>query len=160
LSCGGSVILAEDALTSLPARREITLLNTVPSGMIELLRLHAIPDSVRTIHLAGEPLKSSVVRQIDEAAGDLRLLSCCGPSETTTYSTYAVMPRNCVAEPVIGRPISSTEVFICDENLWPVPVGVAGELCISGEGLARGYLNRASATAEKFFPNAFGENPG
>src|SRR5207302_10382563 len=66
LSVGGKVILAQNALElpSLPAAEEVTLINTVPSALAELLRMGGVPDSVMTVNLAGEPLRRSLVRQI------------------------------------------------------------------------------------------------
>ena len=81
-----------------------------------------------------------------------------GPSEDTTYSTCIL--RECGGRMTIGRPISNTRMYVLDANLCPTPVGVSGELCISGSGLARGYLNRPELTADKFLPDPFSEDPG
>src|SRR3989454_1088856 len=79
-----------------------------------------------------------------------------GPSETTVWST--VYQVGSADGPVpLGHPIANTEVFVLDEHLQPLPVGVAGELHIGGDGVARGYLNRPDLTADKFIPNPFSE---
>ena len=76
-----------------------------------------------------------------------------GPTETTVWSsTKEILPGDQVS---IGRPIANTEVYILDSRLQPVPVGVVGELCIGGHGLANGYFNRPELTAEKFIPHPF-----
>jgi amino acid adenylation domain-containing protein len=82
-----------------------------------------------------------------------------GPTETTIWSsTYRVFPG---AGPVpIGRPIANTQAYILDRYLNPLPVGMAGELCIGGQGLARGYLNRPELSAEKFIRDPFNREPG
>ncbi|HEY0077786.1 MAG TPA: amino acid adenylation domain-containing protein [Pyrinomonadaceae bacterium] len=162
LSTGGKIVLAENALAlaELRAADEVTLINTVPSAMAELVRVGGLPASVRTVNLAGEPLKQALVRQVYRHEHVERVVNLYGPSEDTTYSTVAVQPRGAKHEPTIGRPITNTEVFVLDEHLQLVPVGVAGELYIGGSGLARGYLNRPELTAERFIPNPFGEAIG
>ncbi|HVG11011.1 MAG TPA: amino acid adenylation domain-containing protein, partial [Thermoanaerobaculia bacterium] len=163
LSCGGTVVLAENAL-ALPAAAEaarsagteITLINTVPSAIAELTRLEALPSSVRTVNLAGEPLKRRLAEQVYDGLGVERLLNLYGPSEDTTYSTFAHVPRGTLRAPTIGRPIAGTQAYVLDERLRPVPAGVTGELCLGGRGLARGYLDRPGQTAESFVPDPFG----
>jgi surfactin family lipopeptide synthetase A len=156
LSVGGKVILAENALSlpTLPAVQEITLINTVPSAIAELVRSSSIPSSVRTVNLAGEPLQNQLVQQIYQQETIQRVFNLYGPSEDTTYSTFALVKKG-DSIVTIGRPISNTQVYLLDEHLQPVPIGVPGELYIGGEGLARGYLNRPDLTQERFVPNPF-----
>ncbi|PTL76744.1 non-ribosomal peptide synthetase [Vitiosangium sp. GDMCC 1.1324] len=156
LSSGGTVIVARNALhlAELPQASDVTLVNTVPSAMAQLLRLGALPGSVRVINLAGEPLPEPLARQVYEVPTVRDLNNLYGPSEDTTYSTWVrVRP----GEPItIGRPLSNTRAYVLDEHLEPVPVGVPGELYLSGDGLARGYLLRPELTAERFLPCPFG----
>src|SRR5262249_14407633 len=141
LCCGGRVILATDPI-SIPAQATgVTLLNTVPSAIAELLRQQAIPNSVRVVNLAGEALQQRLVQQLYAQTETERVYNLYGPSEDTTYSTYAHIGGH--ENPVpIGRPIWNTRVYVLDAGLQPVPAGVAGELYIAGAGLARGYLAR------------------
>ncbi len=157
LSCGGKVILAQNALhlPSLPCAGEVTLINTVPSAIAELHRIDGIPTSVQTVNLAGEALQNQLVQKIYEHSSIQQVFNLYGPSEDTTYSTYALVEKGATGAPSIGRAIANTQVYILDAQMQPVPVGVTGELYISGAGLARGYLNRPELTAEKFVPNPF-----
>ncbi|MBW4611021.1 MAG: amino acid adenylation domain-containing protein [Hassallia sp. WJT32-NPBG1] len=162
LSWGGKVILANNALhlPNLPAVEEVTLINTVPSAIAELLRGNGIPTSVRTVNLAGEPLAKKLVQQLYQHSSVQQVFNLYGPSEDTTYSTFALIkPEDSVVS--IGHPITNTQVYVLDRYLKPVPIGVPGELYIAGEGLARGYFNRPELTAEKFIIHTFEylENP-
>ena len=162
LSTGGKVVVADDALhlPTLKAAGEVTLVNTVPSAMTELLRLGAIPDSVRVVNLAGEALAQTLVEQVYEQTGAEEVWNLYGPSEDTTYSTYALIERGSRRTPPIGRPITNSRAYVLDAHLQPVPVGVAGELWLGGAGVARGYLNRPGLTAERFTPDPFGAAAG
>src|SRR6185369_7282911 len=79
--------------------------------------------------------------------------------ETTTYSTWIVMPREQGFNPTIGHPIANTQIYILDQHRQLVPVGVVGEIYIGGAGVARGYLNRAELTAERFIADPFSSQP-
>ncbi|MEH2285035.1 MAG: amino acid adenylation domain-containing protein [Nostoc sp.] len=156
LSWGGKVILAENALylPTLLAAQEVTLINTVPSAIAELLRIQGIPASVRTVNLAGEPLQNRLVQQIYALDNIQKVFNLYGPTEDTTYSTFALVKKG-DSIVTIGRAIANTYCLLLDEQMQIVPTGVSGELYIGGEGLARGYLNRPELTDQRFIPNPF-----
>lgn len=158
LSCGGAVVLVENVLhlPDSPAAGEVTLINSVPSAIAELLRINGVPPSVRTVNLAGEPLKASLVQQLYELGSVQEVFDLYGPTEDTTYSTYTLRDTGAAT---IGRPISNTQAYILDSHLQPVPTGIPGELYLGGDGLARGYLNRPELTDERFIKNPFPEGP-
>jgi amino acid adenylation domain-containing protein len=160
LSAGGKVILAENALqlAELPAAEQVTLVNTVPSAMAELVRMGGVPRGVRVVNLAGEPLKPALVDEIYGLGTVAKVYDLYGPSEDTTYSSCALRRLGGVA--TIGRPIANTQFYLLDRNGQPVPVGVTGEIYIGGEGLTRGYLRRPELTAERFVPNPFNGDRG
>jgi amino acid adenylation domain-containing protein len=161
LACGGTVILARDALAlaSLPAARDVTLINTVPSAISELLRLRALPPSARTINLAGEPLPGSLVRALYATGTVEHVFNLYGPTEDTTYSTFTRVPDG-PGEPTIGVPLPQTSAYVLDTHGQLQPLGVPGELFLAGAGLARGYLGRPDLTAERFVPDPFSSTPG
>ena len=162
LTTGGSLVLVENVLQLADSQKEVSpvLINTVPSAIGELLRLKAVPSSVRTINLAGEALKRPLVEQIYKETSVRRVVNLYGPSEDTTYSTCEEVARGANEIVAIGRPIANTQAYVLNEGLEPVPIGVPGHLYLSGAGLARGYLNRPDLTADKFVPNPFSLQPG
>lgn len=168
LSCGGRVIVAENALElpHLSAAKEVTLINTVPSAIASLLRTDGIPASVRTINLAGEPLQNALVQKLYRLDHIQEVFNLYGPSEDTTYSTVALIEKGADEIPPIGRPISNTQIYLLtwparrkSDVVKPIPEGMPGEIYIGGAGLARGYLNRPDLTAEKFIANPFSDDP-
>jgi amino acid adenylation domain-containing protein/non-ribosomal peptide synthase protein (TIGR01720 family) len=162
LSWGGKVIVAKNAL-QLPQFKEmdeIALVNTVPSAMLELVRMEGVPASVKIVNLAGEALHPSLVKKIYEIANVESVINLYGPSEDTTYSTYVKIDRNANGGVTIGRPIAKTQAYVLDTEMRAVPVGVKGELWLGGEGLARGYLGRPELTADRFLPNPFSRREG
>ncbi|HTE51610.1 MAG TPA: amino acid adenylation domain-containing protein [Kofleriaceae bacterium] len=153
LAMGGTVVLVRDALALIEEPSlDVTLLNTVPSAMAEIAAARRIPASARTINLAGEPLRLPLVEQI-QAQSRARLLNLYGPSEDTTYSTIAPIPRGQATAPTIGRPVAATRAYALDDHLEPVPDGVIAELHLAGDHLSRGYLGRPALTAERFLPD-------
>ena len=160
LACGAQVKLAANTLELLKTDAGVTLLNTVPSAMWALVNAGRVPETVRIVNLAGEPLKRALIEQIFAASQAEAVCNLYGPSETTTYSTWTAMTRQDGFSTGIGRPISNTRIYILDGHGEPVPIGVAGELYIGGAGVARGYLNRPELTAERFVADPFAGEPG
>jgi len=116
--------------------------------------------SLKRVFSSGEALDREAVNRFHSClAADLHNLY--GPTEASIDVTYWFCrpdwDQNFVP---IGRPIANTEIYILDEFLQPLPVGVAGELYIGGAGLARGYLGRPDITAERFIPDPFADRPG
>jgi amino acid adenylation domain-containing protein len=160
LSCGGTVFLVENLL-HVDGSSGPTLINTVPSALDALLAAGRVPPSVRVVNLAGEPLGRELVERVFARTGAEIVANLYGPTETTTYSTYAVFSRAAaVPEPHIGRPVANTFIRILDEHGELVPNGVAGEISIGGAGVARGYLNRPELTRERFVADPFSDDPG
>ncbi|MDB4951685.1 MAG: tycC3 [Gemmatimonadetes bacterium] len=155
LCWGGTLVLVENALSLAELGEEagITLAGMVPSAARELLRMGAIPSTVRSFNLAGEPLPDAVADGL-YALGTVDMVrNLYGPTEDTTYSTWSTVGRG---ERVhIGRPVANTQAYVLDDGLQPVPVGVPGELYLAGEGVSRGYLNRPGMTADRYVPNPF-----
>ncbi|MCP5015404.1 MAG: amino acid adenylation domain-containing protein, partial [Ketobacter sp.] len=131
---------------------------TLPPALLSQFRPHDIP-TLKTVVSAGEVLDPVVARKWCEGC---RLLNAYGPTETTVCATLteSISSSNCDKSLPIGRPIDNTRLYILDDGMNPVPVGVTGELYIGGVGMTRGYLNRASLTAERFVPDPFGDKAG
>jgi Condensation domain/AMP-binding enzyme/Phosphopantetheine attachment site/AMP-binding enzyme C-terminal domain len=101
------------------------------------------------------------VEQLFEESKVERVFNLYGPSEDTTYSTYACLKRGeANGRITIGKPIGNTQAYVLDREYQPVPMGVTGELYLGGQGVARGYLNRPELTAEKFLPSPFAQRGG
>jgi len=108
--------------------------------------------------LGGEALPISLARQLDEVvAGEI--YNMYGPTETTIWSSSHPVERP-VTRVGLGRPIANTQIYILDKQMQVLPIGVAGELCIGGQGVTRGYWDHPDLTAEKFVPDPFGGEAG
>jgi amino acid adenylation domain-containing protein len=117
-------------------------------------------DDLRLLHqllAGGDVLSVAHVEKALRALRNTRLINGYGPTEGTTFACCYTIDENTPLDRAIpiGRPIANTTAFVLDENLKPVPVGSTGELCIGGDGLARGYWQRDDLTAEKFVADPF-----
>ena len=123
-----------------------------------------LPECVRlTIAGSEKAMPEGVAIWSRLAPANSVLLNAYGVSEATITSTLyraSVDQPRCAGSLPIGRAITNTQVYLLDRNLGPVPVGLAGELYLAGESLARGYHGRADLTAERFIPNPFSSTPG
>jgi len=145
-----------EALADYFERHPIDCLKIVPSHLATLLASSASSSLLprQCLVLGGEAASWDLVEKIQQSAPSCRILNHYGPTETTVgVLTYPVESKqasyNSKTVP-IGRAIANTQVYLLDEQLQPVPIGVPGELYIGGAGLARGYLHRPELTAEKF----------
>ena len=117
---------------------------------------------LRQLLAGGDVLSVSHVRKALNALKNTRLINGYGPTESTTFACCHTIDANAPLESAIpiGKPIANTTAYILDSNLQPVPIGASGELCIGGDGLARGYWRREELTAEKFVADPFSREPG
>ncbi len=159
LTVGGEVELLSGPLALGERPRSGSYAGSVPSVISTLATGSGLDLRAGTIGLTGEMLTEQVVAEIRETVPACRIANLYGPTEAAVYSTAWFSTGDEVVAPPIGRPLPNTQVYLLDARLDLVPVGVVGEIYISGEGLARGYLNRPGMTADRFVPNPYGE-PG
>ncbi|MEN2383501.1 MAG: amino acid adenylation domain-containing protein [Gloeotrichia echinulata DVL01] len=169
LLAGGQLLIAKPGghtdsayLLRLIAQQQVTIVQLVPSLLQMLLEQGGIETchSLKHVFCGGEVLPVALVEGLLSKL-DVNLHNLYGPTETCIDATFWNCQREIYAQIVpIGRPISNTQLYILDQNLQPLPIGVPGELHIGGAGLARGYLNRLELTQEKFIPKPFGTYPG
>jgi amino acid adenylation domain-containing protein len=159
LSLGGATVVVDDALALLQGPLDVTLLNTVPSACRALVDAQAVPASVKVVNLAGEALPVALVNALlaqgGEQGGVARVCNLYGPSEDTTYSSWASFDAPLTGAMTIGKPINNTRFYLLDAHGQPVPLGVPGEIHIAGAGVALGYLNQPELTAQRFIADPF-----
>ncbi|MGZ3458142.1 MAG: non-ribosomal peptide synthetase [Archangium sp.] len=116
---------------------------------------------VKYVMFGGEAADARWLREVLDQGSSAKLLNLYGPTESTTCATWHEVTE--VAEGAmsvpIGKPVANTDVYVLDERMEPVPVGLAGELYVGGDGLALGYLNRPELTEEKFVAHPFSTQP-
>lgn len=133
------------------------LFNAMVDERIEDLR------PLRQLLAGGDVLSAPHVQKVFRELKNTRLINGYGPTESTTFACcHTVVPEDVATGGAIpiGRPIANTTAYILDAHLRAVPIGAIGELCLGGEGLARGYWRREELTAEKFLPDPFRDEPG
>ncbi|MBN3724640.1 non-ribosomal peptide synthetase [Burkholderia sp. Ac-20379] len=155
-----------EEFAALLRRERVTVLNQTPSAFRQLMAVPGIYDgeplALREVIFGGEALEPQTLAPWIARFGDAqpRLVNMYGITETTVHVTYRPIGANDLNEGVspVGVRIPDLGIYVLDAERNLVPVGVTGELYVGGSGVARGYLNRASLTAERFVPDPFGAN--
>ncbi|MGW6739455.1 amino acid adenylation domain-containing protein [Streptomyces sp. NPDC055025] len=165
LAAGGTLAIASSeerqdpsALAAMVGAAGVGVASVVPSllGALEPRSVAGVGNWV----LGAERLEAGLAARWREGA---RVWNTYGPTEATVITTAVLLEEGITgddAPPAIGRPLPNVRTYVLDAFLRPVPVGVAGELYIAGEGLARGYIGRSDLTAERFVACPFGDGTG
>lgn len=162
LTNGMEIILADEeqskSQSELNALLKLTpadVIQTTPTKMKTLISNNRNLDyleQVKAIILGGETLDNSLVEELRKIT-KAEIFNIYGPTETTVWATNGKIENDIT----IGKPIANTQIYITDKYMQITPIGVTGELCIAGDGIGAGYLNRPELTAEKFIDNPFGK---
>ena len=130
----------------------ITVMQATPATWQMIIDAGWSGDKHLKVLCGGEAMPKELARWLTQHVGSV--WNMYGPTETTVWSTICeILPTTDII--TIGHPIANTRIYILDQNMEPVPVSVAGELYIAGDGVARGYLKLPELTAEKFVPEPF-----
>lgn len=170
LTAGASIYFPNNEIRQLPEKlkdwlesKAITI-SFLPTPLAEkILLLDGWNNSTLRLVLTG----GDTLHQYPSPSHPFQVVNNYGPTENTVVTTSGIVPTresvetygNTSVAPTIGRPIANTQAYILDKHLQPLPIGVAGELYIAGDGLARGYLYNPDFTTERFIPNSFSNQP-
>jgi amino acid adenylation domain-containing protein len=171
LAAGGSVVMrgedppAPAALLDLMEAEGVTVAELTPQYWYQVLdeveRRRAVPRSLRLLLLGGEALAGAQLERWRRLAPGVRTMNTYGPTEAAiTATTWELGTGPVAGVAPIGRPLPHARAYVLDTELQPVAAGVAGELCLAGAGLARGYLGRPDVTAAAFLADPYGVEPG
>ena len=162
LTNGMTVFLASDdeivkqsKLAHVIEENDIHIMQTTPTKMRSYIidkNNVAYLKKLKTIILGGEAFPEDLKQRL-LSNEQISVFNLYGPAETTVWSTSSIIKNN--TDITIGTPIANTQIYIIDSDNQLLPVGVAGELCIAGDGVGKGYLNRPDLTKEKFVSNPF-----
>jgi microcystin synthetase protein McyA len=159
LYAGSTLVLADraclfetDYLSSLADENDATYFFGTPSLFRNLFEIGWQPRDKMRLQAGGETLPAHLIEPMLRGGG---CYNSYGPAETTMFMSLYPVERTCEAPPPIGHPIWNTQLYVLDNRLELVGIGVTAELFIGGVQLARGYANRPDLTAERFLPNPF-----
>ncbi|MDF0674710.1 MAG: amino acid adenylation domain-containing protein [Nitrospira sp.] len=177
LLCGARTLVVPDEVARDPEQllryvdvRKVTVLQTVPTLLQGMLDSAAAAGAnapaltrLRWLLPTGEALPPALIRRWFERYRHVPLINAYGPAECAddvAMATITAPPDEAYAHAPIGKPIANIRGYVVDGWLEPVPIGAAGELCVAGAGVGRGYLHDPARTAEAFVPDPFSDEPG
>ncbi|WP_142288577.1 non-ribosomal peptide synthetase, partial [Bacillus thuringiensis] len=152
------VIMDAIALKNVIAEQKVTMMWLTVTLFNQLINEDAtVFDQLEKLLIGGEKVSEAHIRKLQEKNKKIQLINGYGPTETTTFAaTYCLSSEDMRERTPVGKPITNTKMYIINENKL-CGIGMMGELCITGDGVARGYLNNPELTAAKFIPNPYGE---
>ena len=147
-------LLSPEGLKTVIRQHQITTMFLTTPLFHQLLEQDVdIFNGLKLLMVGGDALSPAHVNKLRARHSQLKVMNGYGPTENTTFSTsYAVEQIQGKAVP-IGKPIANSTAYIVNASMQLQPIGVAGELCVGGDGLARGYLNNPELTSERFVPH-------
>ena len=163
LTHGAVTVLCDEDQSILPIHfwdlcvlHKVNLIQTTPTKYRIMLESPECTylKNVALLVTSGEPLTNELLETLHSYTS-AEVFNPLGPSETTVWAPNGEYVDG--EDIHIGKPLGNTQVYIVDKYMIPTPIGVTGELCIAGDGVGAGYLNRPELTAEKFIPNPFGK---
>jgi amino acid adenylation domain-containing protein len=159
LCTGGTAVVVDNAMSLLADQPDVTMVIAVPSAARALAAATALPPSVLVVGLAGEAVTGTIVDDLHATGHVKKVVNLYGPTEDTTYSTYAFL-RPQEQPPPIGVLLPHERGYVLDEALRPVPPGAVGELYLAGRGVSRGYIGKPGLTASRYAADPFAPLPG
>lgn len=170
LLIGGKVVLTTlEELQDIPTllekalRHQVKVLEVIPSQLIALFSINSQSKlkGIEKLVLSGEKLTTSYVNKFFEINPTIEIVNAYGQTECSDITTnYIIRSKLEKGKILIGKPIRNTKIYILDKHNGLCPVGVVGEICTSGIGVSKGYLNQPELTAEKFIENPFNTEDG
>ncbi len=164
LCCGGALVLYDRKLLldnkflqQVLEEKKVSIISTVPSVMRYLNEMQKLPSSLRYLISGGEKL---LMEDVNKLVGKLIIINSYGTTETTICNTFCEITsieQLQAKKNAIGKPILGNQIYILDAALSPKPIGVYGQIYISGNGLTKGYVNREEETARAYIQNPFAE---
>ena len=154
-------LMSRDAIASGTELAQALRDHAITTIAITPSQLDLVPDeeypTLHSIILGGEACSAEIAGRWSRGR---RLFNAYAPTEATVYATARQCAETERRVPPLGRPISNMQIYLLDQQLRPVPIGIIGEIHIGGVGLARGYLNQPGLTGERFVPDPFSRTPG